>query len=165
MLEVIRLDATAAVRYAEIWAFGRNPTYADFDGMGGDCTNFISQCIHAAGAPMNLTRDVGWYYRSLNDRAAAWTGVAFFYRFIVGNRGVGPFGQEIGIGETQVGDVIQLGDETGFYHSLLVTDLIDGQPYVSAHTSDVFDRPLYSYIFDRIRVIAVRYARRESRDP
>ena len=41
------LDAEKAVRYAGKWAYGRNPAYFDFDGLGGDCTNFISQCIYA----------------------------------------------------------------------------------------------------------------------
>ena len=34
-----------AVQYAKKWAYGRNPEYFNFDPIGGDCTNFISQCI------------------------------------------------------------------------------------------------------------------------
>ena len=160
MLQTIELDASMAVEYAKRWAFSRNPAYADFDGLGGDCTNFISQCVFASGAPMNFTRDVGWYYRDLNDRAAAWTGVEFFYRFLTDNKGVGPFGSVIPLSAAETGDVIQLGDDTGFYHSLLVVDVLDGQPYVAAHTSDAFERPLFSYMFDRCRVLRIRYARR-----
>lgn len=29
----------AAVEYAHLWAYGRNPNYYDFHGIGGDCTN------------------------------------------------------------------------------------------------------------------------------
>ena len=35
-----------AVAYAHRWAYGRNPEYFDFQGIGGDCTNFASQCIY-----------------------------------------------------------------------------------------------------------------------
>ena len=135
-MTVYDLDLENAVRYAETWALSRNPAWYDFDSLGGDCTNFISQCIYAAGAVMNYTKDTGWYYISLINRAAAWTGVEFFYEFMVRNTGVGPFGREVPLSEIRVGDVVQLGDETGFYHSLLVVGMENGQPYVAAHTYD-----------------------------
>lgn len=28
-----------AVAYAHQWAYGRNPAYINFNGIGGDCTN------------------------------------------------------------------------------------------------------------------------------
>ena len=154
------LDAEKAVRYAGKWAYGRNPAYFDFDGLGGDCTNFISQCIYAAGAVMNYTKDLGWYYVSLRDRAAAWTGVEYFYRFIVGNTGVGPFGREVPLSAVRVGDVVQLGDAGRYYHSLLVVSVKDGQPYVAAHTADTFNRPLFSYMFGDLRVLRIDRARK-----
>ena len=159
-MTVYDLDLAKAVRYAGKWAYGRNPAWYDFDGLGGDCTNFISQCIFAAGAEMNYTKDVGWYYISLRDRAAAWTGVEYFYRFMVNNGGVGPFGREVPFGEIGTGDVVQLGDTYGFYHSLLVVDVADGRPYVAAHTYDAYYKPLNAYMFDRARVIRIRQARR-----
>ena len=154
------LDLENAVRYAGKWAYGRNPVYYDFDGLGGDCTNFISQCIYAAGAVMNYTKDTGWYYASLHNRAAAWTGVEFFYRFMVNNTGVGPFGREVPLSEIGVGDVVQLGDGERYYHSLLVIDVKDGQPYVAAHTEDVYHRPLYSYMFGTARALRIDRARK-----
>ena len=35
-----------AVNYAKKWALSRNPDFYNFDLLGGDCTNFISQCIY-----------------------------------------------------------------------------------------------------------------------
>ena len=72
-------NRAAAVQYANRWAYFRNPEYYDFSAIGGDCTSFASQCILAGGAPMNYTPDFGWYYRNLNDRAPAWTGVKFLF--------------------------------------------------------------------------------------
>lgn len=49
-------DREKAVAYAHKWAYGRNPAYADFSAMGGDCTNFLSQCLHAGGLPWYTAR-------------------------------------------------------------------------------------------------------------
>lgn len=43
----------AAVKYAVEWAYRRNQEYYDFEQIGGDCTNFVSQCILAGTGVMN----------------------------------------------------------------------------------------------------------------
>jgi hypothetical protein len=48
-------DRAAAVAYARKWALSRNPAYYDYDPLGGDCTNFASQCVLAGGGVMNLS--------------------------------------------------------------------------------------------------------------
>ena len=47
MLRLIPYNRQAAVAYAHKWAFGRNPAFFDFSELGGDCTNFASQCLYA----------------------------------------------------------------------------------------------------------------------
>ena len=47
MLLTYSLNIPAEIAYARKWAFSRNPAYYDFDDIGGDCTNFISQCLQA----------------------------------------------------------------------------------------------------------------------
>lgn len=155
-----RLNIPAEVAYARRWAFSHAPNYYSFEQLGGDCTNFVSQCIYAGGAVMNYTRDTGWYYRSPDDRAAAWTGVEYFFRFIVNNKSVGPFGRLVQLDGTGAGDVIQLGAGGRFYHSLFVIGVREGMPYVAAHTSPAFDRPLSSYTFEQLRCIGIQGARR-----
>ena len=142
--------------YAEKWAFSRSPLFENYTGQGGDCTNFISQCILAGGCVMNFTRDVGWYYMSPTDRAAAWTGVSFLWRFLTGNQDVGPFGSEAEPGGLTIGDIIQLGTSPDdYYHSLLVTGYGDGTYLVAAHTNDAFDRPLSSYTYNVARFLHI----------
>ena len=41
-------DRAAAVLYAHRWAYGRNPAFYDYEELGGDCTNFASQCLSPA---------------------------------------------------------------------------------------------------------------------
>ena len=83
---ILEYDRARALAYAQKWAFSRNPQYYNFDWLGGDCTNFASQCLFAGTGVMNDTLELGWYYRSLNDRAAAWTGVEYFYKFLTYGR-------------------------------------------------------------------------------
>lgn len=156
MFATIPYHRARAREYARRWAFDRNPQFVNFTGQGGDCTNYVSQCLLAGGCIMNFTPDLGWYYRSSNDRAAAWTGVEFFWKFMTTNRDVGPFGVETNDTGLDIGDVIQLGtSETDYYHTLFVTGIVRGTYLVSAHSDDAFDRPLNTYRFNTARYLHI----------
>lgn len=153
---------TAAVAYARRWAFGRNPDFYDFSRIGGDCTNFASQCIYAGAGVMNFTPTFGWFYRSANDRTPSWTGVEYLYNFLVNNGGVGPYAKEVPPEELEIGDIVQLGRATGdFYHSPVVVGFSRGRILVAAHSYDTFDKPLDSYFFERVRGIHILGVRKE----
>ena len=145
-----------AVTYARKYAFGQNPIFGNFRGIGGNCTNFVSQCIYAGSCVMNYTPTFGWYYVSLDDRSPSWTGVQFFYNFMVENQGVGPFGKDATLDEAEIGDVIQLGNnEDGFYHTLLIVGFEGEDPLVAAQTNDAYARPLSTYTYDFSRIIKI----------
>ena len=145
-----------AVTYAKKYAFGQNPIFGNFRGIGGNCTNFVSQSIYAGACVMNYTPTFGWYYVSLDDRSPSWTGVQFFYNFITENKGLGPFGKEATLDELEVGDVIQLGNDTdGFYHTLLIVGFEGEDPLVAAQTADAYARPLSTYTYDFSRFIKI----------
>lgn len=153
-------DRISAKAYAKRWAFERNPNYYCFDDIGGDCTNFASQCVYAGSRIMNFTPDVGWYYRSTNNRAPAWTGVEEFYDYLTTNEGYGPFGHAAPVETLDIGDLVQLGNRSGFYHCLIVIDKNEnGEPLLAAHTIDAYNRPLSTYSYWKIRgvhILAVR---------
>ena len=46
-------DRLEAVSYAHRWAYGRNPAFYDYEEIGGDCTNYASQCIYVGTGVMN----------------------------------------------------------------------------------------------------------------
>ena len=155
-MNVVPYNRMAAFRYAEAWALYRNPEYFDFSEIGGDCTNFVSQCLYAGSGVMNFSQHNGWYYNSLNDRAAAWTSVEALFRFLTTNRGPGPFGHETVKNEIYAGDVIQLGKSDGtFYHSLFVLDYSPPAVYVAAHSYDALWRELSTYDAAEIRYIHI----------
>ena len=152
-------NRAAAVAYARRWALGRNPAFYNFENIGGDCTNFASQCVYAGAGTMNFTPVMGWYYRSVSDRTPSWTGVEYLYNFLVNNRSMGPYARVVQSGEAEPGDIVQLGTSDGdFYHSPVigaVTPVI----LVAAHTYDALDRPLSSYRYDVARFLHIEGVR------
>lgn len=146
-------DREAALRYAHRWAYDRNPEYYDFDGLGGDCTNFVSQVLAAGGAEQNYSQN-GWYFNSINDRSPSWSGVNELYEFLVSEHDVGPRARVVDVSEAMAGDIVQLGSfENGYYHSLIIVD--PENMLVAAHTVDSDYRPLSSYNYDYFRVLHV----------
>ncbi len=152
-------DRAAAVAYARRWALSRNPAYYDFEHIGGDCTNFASQCLYAGAGVMNPTPTMGWYYYSVNNRAPAWSGVEQLHRFLVNNRSVGPFAREVERDEAAAGDIVQLARGGDFYHSPVITATAP-TILVAAHSYDALDRPLDSYVYDTARFLHIEGVRR-----
>ncbi len=148
--------------YAHRWAFGRNPAYYDYDSLGGDCTNFASQVLFAGGGVMNPEPVYGWYYRSANDHAPAWTGVEFLCRFLTGNAGPGPAAEETDISRVMPGDIVQLSfDGAAFGHSPVIVSVGERPSpenvLVAAHTFDTDNRPLNTYPYKRARFLHVTH--------
>lgn len=172
MLAYKEYNRARAVEYARRWATDRNPLFLNFAGRGGDCTNFVSQCIYAGCCQMNFTTDFGWYYLSPSDRAPAWSSVEYIYDFLTGapdftaaNGATGPFGMEVDSTRAREGDVVQLADGSGdFYHTLIITGFGGGETLVSAHTNDALDKPLSSYSFAALRYIHIEGVRLELDD-
>ncbi len=154
-------NRTAAVQYAHKWARSRNPDYYDFENIGGDCTNFASQCIFAGSGVMNNTPIYGWYYWSSYSRTASWTGVNYLYDFLVSNKGQGPYAEVTGVRDVLPGDVAQLSFEGGgiFNHSPVVVQV--GNPVrvdnirIAAHTFNADDYPLTNFDWVAVRFIHI----------
>ena len=168
MIITKRYQRENAVAYARAWATDRNPLFVDFTGGGGDCTNFVSQCLLAGSCTMDYAEPYGWYYVSSNDRAPAWSGVEFLFDFLVGGGEFapndsrrGPFGHEVRMQQAQIGDVIQLARDGDFYHTLIITGIERDDFLVSAHSDDALDRRLSSYSFDTMRLIHIDGVREE----
>ena len=161
-----------AVEYARRWALGRNPLFIDFTGIGGNCTNFVSQCLLAGGCVMNYTPDYGWYYISAEDRAPAWSSVEYFFdfltetpQFLSQNGGEGPFGRVVERPLVEVGDVIQYANASGdWYHTVIISSVTPEEIYVCAQSDDALDRPLSSYRFADLRFLHVDGIRLELND-
>lgn len=145
--------------YAKKWAYGRNPKYYNYDLIGGDCTNFVSQCIFSGCNQMNYNKNNGWYYINGNNKSPSWTGVEFLYDFLLTNKEMGPKGEETSIEKLEVGDAIQLSfNNTTFTHTLIVvqngTNI--SNTLIAAHTYDTFGKRVSEYEFEKYRCIHIK---------
>ena len=152
-------DRRAAVFYAHTWAYGRNPRFYDYEELGGDCTNFASQCIFAGSGVMNFTPTYGWYYIDANQKSPSWTGVPYLWDFLTrSGSSVGPVGVPCSLQDLRPGDLIQL-SFTGekYQHSPIVVSV--GQYpapeniLIAAHSYDADNRPLSTYQYQEIRFL------------
>jgi hypothetical protein len=130
-------DRRAAVRYAEKWWDSYNPAFEKFD---VDCTNFISQCLHAGGAPMSgySNRNKGWWMRN-NSWSYSWS-VAHALRWYLPNSKSGLRAVEKkNANELMLGDVICYdfqGDGRFDHNTIVVAKDANKMPLVNAHTTN-----------------------------
>lgn len=159
-------DREAAVAYAHRWAYGRNPGYYNYDKIGGDCTNYASQCLLAGKGVMNYQPIFGWFYAGANHKAPAWTGVAYLYNFLTRTGDtVGPKARECRADEIQPGDLIQLSFLPGVYsHTPVVVaavaPFVPENILVAAHTMDTDYRPVSTYEYESIRFLHIEGVQR-----
>lgn len=164
-MRVLEYDRKSAIDYAKKWAYGRNKNYYNFDNLGGDCTNFISQCLYAGSTVMNYKKDLGWYYINGNDKSPSWTGVEFLYNFLIKNKKEGPFGKSVNQEEIKIGDIAQLSfDGIKYEHSLIIVDIKNlydlAEIKIASHTFDSYDKPIAEYDFKKIRFIHIEGVRK-----
>lgn len=155
-MRTVTYDRRKAVDYAHKWAYGRNPAYYDFENVGGDCTNFISQCLYAGGGVMNYTPTFGWYYVNSWRRAPAWTGVMYLWNFLTRKeQSVGPYGTPCELTAVEPGDIIQLSFDGVTYGHCPIVVSTTPEILVAAHTYDADNRPLSSYEYVKLRCLHV----------
>ena len=145
--------------YAREWALKRNPAYLDFDSLGGDCTNFASQVLHAGGLLMDRTPIYGWYYTDAYRRTASWTGVEYLYRHLLGLDTGRPRAAVVEPEALRPGDIVQLTFTGQRYQHSPVVVAIEGTTLqgilLAAHTYDSLDRPLSTYEYSNLRPIHI----------
>lgn len=148
-----------AVAYAKRYVFKDNDKYKNYNEYGGDCTNFVSQCIHAGGIPFSNEGEHKWYWYSDYNRTPSWTSAKFFREYIINcngsNEKCGVNAYITSFQDIELGDLVQYRDPT---HTMIVTgclydELDEGDPWknkydilISQHSSDdngrLLDYPL-----------------------
>ncbi|WP_078390773.1 amidase domain-containing protein [Shouchella patagoniensis] len=85
-------DRRSAVRYAERWWNDYNPNFKQFE---DNCTNFVSQCLLAGGAPMTSksSKQRGWWYENNKSMSLSWS-VAHSLRWYLSGARTGLRGEE-----------------------------------------------------------------------
>ncbi|RDW18140.1 hypothetical protein CWR48_11160 [Oceanobacillus arenosus] len=130
-------DRLAAVQYAERWWNGYNPEYHKFT---VDCTNFISQCLRAGGAPMHgaSVRERGWWYVG-NNWSFSWAVAHSLRWYLSGSRQGLQAKEMMDAAKLIPGDVICYdfqGNGKWDHNTIVVAKDAYGMPLVNAHTDN-----------------------------
>lgn len=155
-------DREAALSYADQYALDRNGEWPDYTGAGGNCQNYVSQCLLAGGIPMDLSGPQvwKWYGSTPSDseaaagRSGSWTGVDQFVAYAGENTGFGLAAEvDAPYFSGQPGDLLEMGTAGNWRHTVIIRSLVtDGQGetvdyLVNSNTSDMRSYPasLYGY--------------------
>lgn len=158
-------NASKAVQYAYDWTENgkklRNSAYNYYTVDMNDCTNFVSQVLHdsSAGGLPKARKDLfgpdfwyteNWYYgpNSLDRPSHTWGGAPNFYDHLAYyssniRRVYSPY-------DLQVGDIIQwdFTPSDGVFnvdHTTVVTKIAGGMIYLTYHTTDKEDEPIFTF--------------------
>lgn len=136
-------DRAKAAAYADKWWNSHNPAYLAFE---DDCTNYVSQCIHAGGIPMEYTgsRNTGWWYRHQGGARDNWSfswAVAHSLQWYLSSNTSGGIQAKLvsSADQLSVGDVICYdfdGDGRWQHNTIVVAKDGNGMPLVNAHTAN-----------------------------
>lgn len=137
-------DRAAAVHYANTWWDSYNPAYPRFD---VDCTNYVSQCLRAGGAPMwgYPNREKGWWIGG-GTWSLSWSTSHSLRWYLAGSTRGLTATQVSSADQLDLGDVIvyDFQNDGRFDHSTIVTAKDGTVPLVNAHTYNVRQR-LWDY--------------------
>lgn len=154
-----RIDA---VNYSYQFCNSRNPKWFNYDTTGGNCQNYVSQCLYAGGIDMDCYGEDQWkQYGFENDveidlsqkptgRTASWIQVLYFNSYARNNTGFGLVAEELdNCYYAEPGDVIQVGykDSKNMEHSTIVSKVIDQHILVNSNSLDMKDFPIEAYTY------------------
>ncbi|GAB6273191.1 MAG: hypothetical protein STSR0004_00540 [Peptococcaceae bacterium] len=167
-------DSAKGSRYAQKYApEGQNSIIRLFYYIpGGDCTNFVSQCVWAAYGGWvegndakskenirNCVRMVAGIWQGGGGGTPNWEQVLKFFSYVISSKTYGPKGSKFAesvaksfpLSSIRVGDVLQVKRGSGgtYGHSVYVSVINGSTPdkiFVCQHSSDIKNRPLENLI-------------------
>lgn len=133
-------NAGNAVAYAERYWNSPNPAYPHFT---DDCTNFISQCLHAGGIPMLFSKEKGkgWWIRTGKGSEWSYSWSVAHALYLILKSGASPMRAVTKTSPDQLvpGDIICYdfnGDGRFQHNTIVVAKDAYNMPLVNAHTTD-----------------------------
>ena len=126
------------------YSFHYNNEYRNYNGHGGDCTNFASQVLYEGG---DMPKNGSWNYNS-GGATAAWVGASPFHNYMLysGRASLIASGDHEAVLEhsygLRPGDYIAYERKGKVAHISIVTDLDSkGYPLVNSHNTDRYKVP------------------------
>lgn len=151
-----------SVNYALKYALNPNPAYRYFVSkytIGGDCTNFTSQCVFSGGAPMIFSGKNIWWYDNLHC-SISWSTAHSFYWYLkinFDNNLYGIKGKEVfSFSELEIGDLIFYRNVNNkISHSAIITDFKNNIPLICQHTPELLNIPYIKPWASNIHLIKI----------
>lgn len=129
-------DAEEALKYARKYAIDYNPDFHDYNPQGGDCANFVSQCLSAGG----LKQTDEWNYTN-GKGTSAWISCRSMYAL---------FSKKYEVIEYPTYEDFDKGDivmKRSLTHVVICSGKDEnGKPLICAHNDKHCDDPLYGDI-------------------
>jgi hypothetical protein len=165
-------DRAGAVRYADTYCGAApgcgngnryNPRFEDYNGIGGDCTNFVSQALVLGG---RLPETGGWTYdRRTGEGTDIWVKAPLLVDYLVasGRARVAARGRFAAVaeavGQLAPGDVVAYAERGTIVHLALVVGRDPhGYTLVDSHTADRYHVP-WDIGWDRTAVFTLLHLR------
>jgi len=151
-LTTFKYQRQAAFGYAKKWWAARNPHYKDYSASGGDCANFVSQCLIAGGLSLHKGTDGSGYgvYPDV-DRPTSYSNGTIPYcdyldlhlRNYQNTTVIYVEDTNVSIPDIiDIGDVLIFGNKTGdkYKHAMIVVWVGSNDIGLAAHTTDVWNK-------------------------
>ena len=155
-------NRTAAKNYAHAyWNSPNTSAWCDYTNNGGDCTNFVSQCLYAGG----WTKQNGsycsnsvWYHNgagycwntsTVKNYSCSWTQANNMYGYLSNSKRV--YQASYPLSYYQIGDVVQLLSGSNAFHTMLITKKEGTSTlYVTYRTATGYDQPRKDFLLSNI---------------
>jgi hypothetical protein len=139
-------SAAEAVQYAQTYGNSFNASYCNFTDCGGDCANFVSQCLRDGGHPnagdwgtYNGTCGAGGCGSSANAAKDTWGNNVLLRNFVI-NQGRGE--SKAGINDLASGHLVNYDwQQNGSMDHIAITSVwVGGVAHVCSHTPAAVDQ-------------------------
>lgn len=145
-------SSSKAVAYAHKYYENYNPNYEDFTLSGGDCCNFVSQCLKAGG----FSTTDNWYYNTKNDYSSSWINCSYLLPYLKNNAYnydyysasyYRKYSRNITKAmKINAGDVVIVCTYAGIFdlpwHALFVTSVNNYEVRCASHTDDYYSKAI-----------------------
>jgi len=127
-------DPNLAAQYGNTWCNSRNPAYYDYSNSGGDCANFVSQCLIAGYLDLSA---------GINDGFGSIPSCDNLHSFLYNDPNVTNYLRKTSSYPTwwTKGDVVIMGTASDYWQHSMFAVTSNAPPLLDAHSND---RCLYS---------------------
>lgn len=155
-------NAAAALAYADTYVGSRSDDWGDYSDVGGNCQNYVSQCLNAGGIPEDVYGDDVWEWYSYSDYTVSWTVVGAFMDYAAYNNGYGLYAlTDVPYTSGTAGDTLHVGTEDTWQHSTLISapvrdaggDIVDYLVY--SNTGDLKNYPASLYGYSQFSIVKI----------